>query len=193
MGGGRASHGCFKSHTHTHAHTRTHTHTHIHTHTHARTHTHTHTHTLSLSLSHTLSLGSFYSIDSLPYGVRWLCKTIRCLCLEKFESVNKDVVHSHIGGFLLLRYINPAIVSPEVGAVTVAFFFLLHCSVALEWACFAHQSSLLLSTRGRRKKQEGQEEGHTHTYTYAHSHACTHAHTHTHIHTHTHTHPHTLR
>ncbi|EGD77043.1 hypothetical protein PTSG_07384 [Salpingoeca rosetta] len=53
------------------------------------------------------------SVNTIPYGVRWLCKTIRNLCRSRFEGVNRDVIYSHVGGFFLLRYINPAIVSPE--------------------------------------------------------------------------------
>lgn len=53
------------------------------------------------------------SIDYIPYGIRWLCKAMYQLCLEKFPDVSMDNITGLIGGFFLLRFINPAIVSPH--------------------------------------------------------------------------------
>eukprot|EP00055_Hartaetosiga_balthica_P015368 m.90141 g.90141 ORF g.90141 m.90141 type:complete len:898 (-) comp8848_c0_seq1:149-2842(-) len=57
------------------------------------------------------------SIPNIPYGVRWLCKVIREQCESRFSNISVDTVYSHIGGFFLLRYINPALVSPEASGI----------------------------------------------------------------------------
>lgn len=51
-------------------------------------------------------------IDSVPYGIRWLCKTIRRLLLRTFPQCGDDDVATLIGGFFMLRYVNPAVVTP---------------------------------------------------------------------------------
>ena len=49
----------------------------------------------------------------MPYGVRWLCKAIRTHFSSRFPAASHEALISLIGGFILLRYINPAIISPE--------------------------------------------------------------------------------
>jgi len=53
------------------------------------------------------------SLDYVPYGIRWLCKAIYQLCREKFPDTSIENITGLIGGFFLLRFINPAIVSPN--------------------------------------------------------------------------------
>uniref|UniRef100_A0A7M5UC76 Ras-GAP domain-containing protein n=2 Tax=Clytia hemisphaerica TaxID=252671 RepID=A0A7M5UC76_9CNID len=53
------------------------------------------------------------SLNSVPYGIRWLCKAIYQLCQEKFPHVSIENITGLIGGFFLLRFINPAIVFPH--------------------------------------------------------------------------------
>lgn len=53
------------------------------------------------------------SADQVPYGIRWICKQIRQLARAKFPEVTREQVCSLIGGFYLLRFINPAIVTPQ--------------------------------------------------------------------------------
>jgi len=53
------------------------------------------------------------SKDIVPYGIRWICKQIRLLTKAKFPQATKYEVSSLIGGFFLLRFINPAIVTPQ--------------------------------------------------------------------------------
>jgi Ras GTPase-activating-like protein IQGAP2/3 len=53
------------------------------------------------------------TIQDVPYGIRWLCKAIRALVQEKFPDVTTERMNSLIGGFFLLRYVNPIIVSPH--------------------------------------------------------------------------------
>lgn len=53
------------------------------------------------------------SSEQVPYGIRWICKQIRMLVKDKFSDVTREQVCSLIGGFYLLRFINPAIVTPQ--------------------------------------------------------------------------------
>ncbi|EEB07292.2 GTPase activating protein Gap1 [Schizosaccharomyces japonicus yFS275] len=52
-------------------------------------------------------------VDTVPYGIRWICKLIRNLTFRKFTNVPEESICSLIGGFFFLRFINPAIVSPQ--------------------------------------------------------------------------------
>eukprot|EP00730_Choanoeca_flexa_P018391 TRINITY_DN8934_c0_g1_i1.p1 TRINITY_DN8934_c0_g1~~TRINITY_DN8934_c0_g1_i1.p1 ORF type:complete len:926 (+),score=256.63 TRINITY_DN8934_c0_g1_i1:139-2916(+) len=56
-------------------------------------------------------------LEAVPYGLRWLCKSIRTQLLLRFPSASREALVSLIGGFMLLRYINPAIISPEAFAI----------------------------------------------------------------------------
>ncbi|KAJ2290008.1 RasGAP protein, partial [Coemansia sp. RSA 2706] len=51
--------------------------------------------------------------DSTPYGIRWICKQIRSLTRRRYPDAPDSAVCSLIGGFFFLRYINPAIVTPQ--------------------------------------------------------------------------------
>jgi len=53
------------------------------------------------------------SMDQIPYGIRWICKQIQHLCKQKFPQATRAQSCSLIGGFFLLRFINPAIVTPQ--------------------------------------------------------------------------------
>lgn len=53
------------------------------------------------------------SLDLIPYGIRWICKQILHLCKQKFPQATRAQSCSLIGGFFLLRFINPAIVTPQ--------------------------------------------------------------------------------
>ncbi|KAK9431092.1 Rho GTPase activation protein [Lipomyces doorenjongii] len=53
------------------------------------------------------------SIDSVPYGIRWICKQIRSLTRRKYPSTEDSAVCTLIGAFFFLRFINPAIVTPH--------------------------------------------------------------------------------
>lgn len=54
------------------------------------------------------------SLNSVPYGIRWICKQIRLLTRRKFPDASDSSVCSLIGAFFFLRFINPAIVTPQV-------------------------------------------------------------------------------
>ncbi|QNQ00265.1 YALIA101S05e09428g1_1 [Yarrowia lipolytica] len=49
----------------------------------------------------------------VPYGIRWICKQIRGLARRKYPDAPDASVCSLIGAFFFLRFINPAIVSPQ--------------------------------------------------------------------------------
>ena len=53
------------------------------------------------------------SIANVPYGIRWICKQIKSLVKKFFPEATKANICSMIGGFFLLRFINPAIVTPQ--------------------------------------------------------------------------------
>ncbi|KAE8543290.1 hypothetical protein D1P53_000781 [Cryptococcus gattii VGV] len=53
------------------------------------------------------------SIESVPYGIRWICKQIRSLTRRKHPDASDASICSLIGGFFFLRFINPAIVTPQ--------------------------------------------------------------------------------
>ncbi|CAN6674915.1 hypothetical protein TRVA0_072S00166 [Trichomonascus vanleenenianus] len=53
------------------------------------------------------------SLDMVPYGIRWICKQIRQLTKRKYPEATDQAVCSLIGAFFFLRFINPAIVTPQ--------------------------------------------------------------------------------
>lgn len=53
------------------------------------------------------------SKNIVPYGIRWICKQIRGLARRKYPDAPDASVCSLIGAFFFLRFINPAIVSPQ--------------------------------------------------------------------------------
>ncbi|KAJ8663464.1 hypothetical protein O0I10_000704 [Lichtheimia ornata] len=53
------------------------------------------------------------SLDSVPYGIRWICKQIRSLTKRKYPDASEYAICSLIGGFFFLRFLNPAIVTPQ--------------------------------------------------------------------------------
>ncbi|XP_004364474.2 ras GTPase-activating protein [Capsaspora owczarzaki ATCC 30864] len=52
------------------------------------------------------------SVDVVPYGIRWLCRKIRQMMKQHYPESTPENAASLIGGFFLLRFINPAIVTP---------------------------------------------------------------------------------
>jgi len=53
------------------------------------------------------------TVESLPFGMRWIAKTILQLSRARFSDAADEALYSLVGGFVFLRYINPAIVAPE--------------------------------------------------------------------------------
>ena len=59
------------------------------------------------------------SVDLVPYGIRWICKQIKSLTRKKDPDACADVIFSLIGSFFFLRYVNVAIVSPQLYLLNV--------------------------------------------------------------------------
>ncbi len=57
--------------------------------------------------------GIIAAVEDVPYGIRWICQQIRVLVRDKFADVTREQVCSLIGGFFLLRFVNPAVVTPQ--------------------------------------------------------------------------------
>lgn len=53
------------------------------------------------------------SLQMVPYGIRWICKQIRQLTKRKYPEATDAAVCSLIGAFFFLRFVNPAIVTPQ--------------------------------------------------------------------------------
>ncbi|CAG8801258.1 10746_t:CDS:2, partial [Racocetra persica] len=53
------------------------------------------------------------SIEQTPYGIRWICKQIRSLTKRKYVDCSEYSICTLIGGFFFLRFVNPAIVTPQ--------------------------------------------------------------------------------
>ena len=52
-------------------------------------------------------------LEETPYGIRWICKQIRSLSRRKYPDAHDQTICTLIGGFFFLRFINPAIVTPN--------------------------------------------------------------------------------
>ncbi|KCV69935.1 hypothetical protein H696_03400 [Fonticula alba] len=53
------------------------------------------------------------SLATVPFGLRWICKQIMLLTKERFPSESDELFLSLVGGFYMLRFVNPAIVTPS--------------------------------------------------------------------------------
>lgn len=53
------------------------------------------------------------SIEIVPYGIRWICKQIKSLTKRKYPEASELNICSLIGGFFMLRFVNPSIVTPQ--------------------------------------------------------------------------------
>ncbi|KAI8890682.1 putative ras GTPase-activating protein sar1 [Backusella circina FSU 941] len=61
------------------------------------------------------------SLDQIPYGIRWICKQIRSLTKRKYPDASESAISSLIGGFFFLRFLNPAIVTPQAYMLIESF------------------------------------------------------------------------
>ncbi|KAG9033361.1 glyceraldehyde-3-phosphate dehydrogenase 1 [Tulasnella sp. JGI-2019a] len=69
--------------------------------------------TMLMEIANSFLLTIIESKDSVPYGIRWICKQIRSLTRRKYPEAIDYAIASLIGGFFFLRFINPAIVTPQ--------------------------------------------------------------------------------
>lgn len=87
--------------------------------------------TMLMEIANSFLLTIIDSMESVPYGIRWICKQIRsltrvCFAMQAFQlllrvyrlqrkypDATDYAICSLIGGFFFLRFINPAIVTPQ--------------------------------------------------------------------------------
>lgn len=86
--------------------------------------------TMLMEIANSFLVTIIESMESVPYGIRWICKQIRSLtrvgtliCTasaavslsvqRKYPEATDFAICSLIGGFFFLRFINPAIVTPQ--------------------------------------------------------------------------------
>ena len=69
--------------------------------------------TMLMEIANSFLLTIINSIEKAPYGIRWICKQIRSLTKRKYPDATDFAICSLIGGFFFLRFINPAIVTPQ--------------------------------------------------------------------------------
>lgn len=91
--------------------------------------------TMLMEIANSFLLTIMNGIESVPYGIRWICKQIRSLTRvrlsrpsvlhtvltalgptppqRKYPEATDYAICSLIGGFFFLRFINPAIVTPQ--------------------------------------------------------------------------------
>jgi len=86
--------------------------------------------TMLMEIANSFLVTIIESMETVPYGIRWICKQIRsltrvrvtvvflsllCSVLQqrKYPDATDYAICSLIGGFFFLRFINPAIVTPQ--------------------------------------------------------------------------------
>ncbi|TDL25862.1 Rho GTPase activation protein [Rickenella mellea] len=69
--------------------------------------------TMLMEIANSFLLTIIESIESVPYGIRWICKQIRSLTRRKYPDATDYSICSVIGGFFFLRFIIPAIITPQ--------------------------------------------------------------------------------
>lgn len=88
--------------------------------------------TMLMEIANSFLVTIIDSLESVPYGIRWICKQIRSLtrvglvsifdffcssrdlsAQRKYPEATDYAICSLIGGFFFLRFINPAVVTPQ--------------------------------------------------------------------------------
>jgi len=86
--------------------------------------------TMLMEIANSFLVTIIDSLDDVPYGIRWICKQIRSLTRvrsslffsffffkrerqRKYPEALDIAICSLIGGFFFLRFINPAVVTPQ--------------------------------------------------------------------------------
>ncbi|KAN0120825.1 ras GTPase-activating protein [Russula decolorans] len=69
--------------------------------------------TMLMEIANSFLVTIIDSLDDVPYGIRWICKQIRSLTRRKYPEATDIAICSLIGGFFFLRFINPAVVTPQ--------------------------------------------------------------------------------
>ncbi|XP_042693080.1 ras GTPase-activating-like protein IQGAP3, partial [Centrocercus urophasianus] len=53
------------------------------------------------------------SVDQIPYGMRYVAKTLRASLAEKFPKASEEELDKVVGNLLYYRFMNPAVVAPD--------------------------------------------------------------------------------
>uniref|UniRef100_A0A8V1A7V1 IQ motif containing GTPase activating protein 3 n=1 Tax=Gallus gallus TaxID=9031 RepID=A0A8V1A7V1_CHICK len=53
------------------------------------------------------------SVDQIPYGMRYVAKTLRASLAEKFPEASEEELDKVVGNLLYYRFMNPAVVAPD--------------------------------------------------------------------------------
>jgi Ras GTPase-activating-like protein IQGAP2/3 len=88
--------------------------------------------TMLMEIANSFLVTIIDSLEDVPYGIRWICKQIRSLTRvrssissvirgfffnrdrqRKYPEATDIAICSLIGGFFFLRFINPAVVTPQ--------------------------------------------------------------------------------
>jgi len=115
--------------------------------------------TMLMEIANTFLATIIDGMETVPYGIRWICKQIRSLTRvcryslklhradeqRKYPEATDASICSLIGGFFFLRFINPAIVTPQ------AYMLVDGVPAKHPRRTLTLVSSLHLSINGRRK------------------------------------------
>ncbi|QRW04017.1 GTPase-activating protein [Ceratobasidium sp. AG-Ba] len=69
--------------------------------------------TMLMEIANSFLMTIIDSLEMVPYGIRWICKQIRSLTKRKYPDSTDYAICSLIGAFFFLRFINPAVVTPQ--------------------------------------------------------------------------------
>ncbi|CAE6461807.1 unnamed protein product [Rhizoctonia solani] len=69
--------------------------------------------TMLMEIANSFLMTIIDSLEMVPYGIRWICKQIKSLTKRKYPDSTDYAICSLIGAFFFLRFINPAVVTPQ--------------------------------------------------------------------------------
>mmetsp|Transcript_23738 Transcript_23738/g.59887 ORF Transcript_23738/g.59887 Transcript_23738/m.59887 type:complete len:589 (-) Transcript_23738:1032-2798(-) len=55
----------------------------------------------------------FASVSRIPFGIRWICATLWSMSKDRWGDITAKERYSLVGGFIFLRFIGPALVTPS--------------------------------------------------------------------------------
>lgn len=58
------------------------------------------------------------AMDLIPYGLRWVCKTLAEMLRQKYPDTNKEAILNVVGYLIYYRFMNPAIIQPDAFQLT---------------------------------------------------------------------------
>ncbi|KAL0946107.1 hypothetical protein HGRIS_012372 [Hohenbuehelia grisea] len=69
--------------------------------------------TLLMEIANGVLAAIMDNIESVPYGIRWICKQIRSLARRRYPDRNEDTACQLIGGFFFLRFVTTTLTAPN--------------------------------------------------------------------------------